>query len=157
MTEYKLKPITDTSWILMDNGTRLAMIISDGSGYKAIGQLERKQFSGLDDLSRFLKGTVSIEETEKESEPEVGHVEGYPIKHSTAHDIEVKGYPSYAKNSGSASRFAAGYYGVLFNHGWVTSYCPRTSTLDDNTWIGPFRSKLEMLNAISAKKREMKP
>jgi len=156
MTEYKLRPITETSWILLDNGTRLAMIIADGTGYKAIGNLSHKRFDGLDHMGQLLGGSVSFEEIKEESEPEVGHVEGYPIKHGSAHDIEAGAYPSYAKNSGSSNRFAAGYYGILFAHGWVTSYCPKTTTLDENQWIGPFRSKLEMLNAISAKKREIR-
>jgi len=154
--EYKLRPVTDTSWILHQNGTRLAMIIANSTGYTAIGSLPNKHYSSLDDLSKKLGGTISIEEVEKEAEPEIGQVEGYPIKHSTACDITNDVYPSYAKTNGSSNRFAAGYYGILFSHGWVGSYCPKISTLEDNTWIGPFRTKLEMLSAISAKKKEPK-
>ena len=150
--EFKLKPITETSWILHNAGTRLAMIIADGKKLKAIGQLDKKEFDDLKELGKFLGGKVIIEEVEQELEPEASSVEGYPIKHAAAFDIVVEKYPSYAKVSKSTSRFAAGYYGVLFAHGWVFSYCPKVSTLEENNWIGPYRTKLEMQNAITQQK-----
>jgi len=152
MTSARLKPVTDNSWILHDNGTRLAMIIKTADGYSAIGQLDRKQFNDLDDLEQFLGGKLAVDEPEEEKEAEAGDVEGYPIKHSTSHDIKTDAYPSYSKVQGSSIRFAAGYYGVLFAHGWVYSYCPKTTTLEENQWIGPFRTRLEMQNAITQKK-----
>jgi hypothetical protein len=154
--EFKLKPVTDTSWILHQNGTRLAMIIANNKGYSAIGNLPTKHFNNLTELCHVLGGKVIFEEPEIQVEKEVGNVYGYPIKHNTAHDLAIDRYPSYAKTKGSNNRFAAGYYSVLFSHGWVQSYCPKISTLDDNIWIGPFYTKLEMLSAISAKKKEIK-
>jgi hypothetical protein len=65
-------------------------------------------------------------------------------------------FPSYAKTENSTNRFAAGYYGILFANGWVASYCPKVSTIKDNEWIGPFHTRLEMLSAISFKKKEPK-
>ena len=156
INEFKLKPITDTSWILHQNGTRLAMIIIDDTGYKAIGSISDKHFSSLEDMSAKLGGKVIVEEIEKTAELEVGNVLGYPIKHTAACDIIDEEFPSYSKISGSPHRFAAGYYGILFSYGWVTSYCPKITTLNDYKWIGPFRTKLEMLSAISAKKKEPK-
>jgi hypothetical protein len=156
MMEFKLKPITDTSWILHQNGVRLAMIIGNNQGYNVIGNLETKTFKNLDEMCHILGGKVIFEEPEIQAEKEVGNVHGYPIKHNTAYDLALNAYPSYAKTKGSTNRFAAGYYGIQFSHGWVQSYCPKTSTLDDNDWIGPYYTKFEMLNAISAKKKEIK-
>lgn len=150
--DFKLKPITETSWILHSAGIRLAMMVADGKGFKAIGQLDKKEFSDIDDLAKHLGGPVSFEEVEQENEPEASDVNGYPIKHGSAFDIKEESYPSYAKVEGSSNRFAAGYYGILFAHGWVTSYCPKVTTLDENQWIGPFRTKLEMRNAITQQK-----
>ena len=162
--EYKLKPITETSWILHHNGVRIAMVISSQSGYNMIGgaDIAHKHFTDIDDMMNKLGCKITFEENEKITEPEVGDVYGYPIKHGSAHDTRLESsannadYPSYSKTKGSDNRFAAGYYGVLFNHGWVASYCPKVSTIEDNIWIGPFRTRLEMLSAISSKKKEPK-
>mgnify|MGYP006958837536 CR=1 FL=1 len=152
MIEYRLKPITATSYILHTGGNRIAMIVADGNGFKVIGTLDRKSFSGIEDLVEFFGGNLVIEQPEENDEPEASDINGYPIKHQTAHDVIEGDYPSYSKTEGSKLRFAAGYYGVLFTHGWVYSYCPKTTTLDENKWIGPFRTKLEMQNAITQQK-----
>ena len=152
MIDFKLKPVTETSWILHSGGIRLAMLVTSGTGFKAIGQLDKKEFASMDDLADHLGGKVTFEEPETENEPEVSDISGYPIKHGAAFDITEDRYPSYAKVESSSNRFAAGYYGVLFTHGWVTSYCPKITTLEENHWIGPFRTKLEMRNAITQQK-----
>jgi hypothetical protein len=156
MIEYKLRPVTETSWILLSNGNRLAMIISDGNGYKAIGNLPHKKFDNLEHMAEILGGKIEFEEIIEEVEPETSFVEGYPIKHANSYDILNNGYPSYTRISGGQIRFAAGYYSILFANGWSPVYCPKTVTLEENQWIGPFRTKLEMRSAISAKKREIK-
>lgn len=152
MIDYKLKPITETSYILHTGGNRIAMIVSDGKGFKVIGTLDKKSFDSIEDMVDFFGGNLTIEQPEEDREPEAGDVDGYPIKHATAHDITNGAYPSYSKVEGSSNRFAAGYYGVMFAHGWVYSYCPKTTTLEENKWIGPFRTKLEMQNAITQQK-----
>lgn len=152
MIDFKLKPVTETSWILHSGGIRLAMMVANGVGFKAIGQLDKKEFDSLEDLADHLGGSVSFEEVEQDNEPEAGDINGYPIKHGSSFDIKEERYPSYSKAEGSSMRFAAGYYGVLFAHGWVNSYCPKTTTLEENQWIGPFRTRLEMRNAITQQK-----
>jgi len=71
-------------------------------------------------------------------------------------DVEEGDIVTYAKTTKGKARFAAGYYALDFDHGWTGSYCPRTSTLEENTYIGPFRTKLEMQNAMAQKKRVSK-
>ena len=161
--EYKLKPITDTSWILQHNGIRQAMVISTDTGLNLIGgDFEHKHFTNINDMITKLKCKIIFEENEKPIDPEIGDVYGYPIKHNSAYNTTMQHtnnspeFPTYTKTENSDNKFAAGYYGVLFNHGWVASYCPKISTLEENIWIGPFRTRLEMLSAISSKKKEPK-
>ncbi len=151
---YELKEITQTSWILQNNGVRLAVITSDGNGLNAIGRLDRKSFNDIDDLSKFLGSKVEITKpVEDDDQGDVlGDIDGYPVKHINIETIEDPQLPLYRKGR---VQHSAGYYGVKFKNGWVSSYCPRHSTITDNTYIGPFRTRLEMLNAISQKKREV--
>jgi len=152
--EYKLKSITDASWILYHNGNKKAMIVTTDSGIMAIGDLPYKNFIDFDDFAKKLGAVISFDETEKAVEPEVSKIDGYPVKHPNTFDVKQEQYSSYTKKLGSSIRFAAGYFGILFNYGWVTSYCPKVVTLNENKWIGPFRTRLELLSAISAKKKE---
>jgi hypothetical protein len=152
MIEYKLKPVTETSWILHDHGTRLAIIVASDSKFKSLGRIEPKEFDSFEELGKLLNAVITVEDVSVDDEPTVGDIDGYPVKHSTVHDVVTDRYPSYAKTQGSKTRFAAGYYGVNFSHGWVYSYCPKVNTLEENAWIGPFRTKLEMQNAITQQK-----
>lgn len=153
MIEFKLKPITENSWILHSVNGRIGVVFKENNEYTVIGQIEKKKFKDFNELSLFLKGTVTIEEVEEDNTSiEAGNVDGYPIKHSKSYDIKNAEYPSYSKVEGSTNRFAAGYYGINFTTGWVYSFCPKVVTLEENNWIGPFRTKLEMQNAIIQKK-----
>lgn len=152
--EYKLKPVTDTSWILYHNGVKKAMIVSTSTGLTAIGDITYKNFVDFNDLAKKIGGAITFDETEKAAEPEASVIDGYPVKHPQTFDIKQNEYHSYTKKQGSTIRFAAGHFGILFNYGWVTSYCPKVITLEENQWIGPFRTRLELLSAISAKKKE---
>jgi hypothetical protein len=71
---------------------------------------------------------------------------GYPVKCDAFNpilDIKRK-LPVFTKTEKSKTLHAAGYYIVLFDTGWVQSFCPKVSTLDSNEYKGPFKDKLEM-------------
>lgn len=157
MSIWNLKPVTETSWILECDDIRHSMVLITPDGLKILGPLERKTFTDTSDLQNYLGSKVTIEARDDDSESgdEIAQVDGYPIKHGSAFDIEKDLIITYAKAIGSKVRFAAGYYAIDFEHGWTASYCPRTNTLATHGYIGPFRTKLEMQNAISAKKREV--
>lgn len=157
MSAWKLKPVSDTAWILEKDGNRHSMVSATDQGLRVIGPLKRKLYADLADLSSELGSDVAMEPRDADGDAgeEIGQVDGYPIKHSQVFDVVTEEIVTYSKTSGGRARFAAGYYAIRFDHGWTASYCPRLSTLTDNAYIGPFRSKLEMQNAISAKKREI--
>lgn len=149
-----LRELTDTCWILERDGTKIGLVSATPDGLKYIGVGERQTFATADALGIFLGGQVTIEgRDEDESGDEIGNIDGYPIKHKSAFDIATGDLVTYAKTAKGKARFAAGYFGLEFDHGWTASYCPRSQTLEQYTYIGPFRSRLEMLNAIAAKKR----
>lgn len=157
MSAWTLRAVTESAWLLERDGVRHSMVVFNGESYKVIGPLEKKVFASLDDLDSMLGGGIKMENRDADGDAgdEIGQVDGYPIKHASAFDIELGEIVTYAKAHKSKVRFAAGYYAIDFDHGWTASYCPRLDTLHNHGYIGPFRSKLEMQNAISAKKREI--
>lgn len=156
MSNWTLKAVTEASWILERDGIKHSMVFVTENGLRIMGPMEQKLFSSTDELAQVLGGklTIDAKDDDGSSGDEIGQVDGYPIKHGNVFDIEQGTIVTYAKASGSKVRFAAGYFAFDFDHGWTASYCPRTTTLETHPFIGPFRSKLEMQNAISAKKRE---
>jgi hypothetical protein len=158
MSTYKLKELTETSYILDKDGSYTGLVTITTEGFKVIGPFDRKVFSDAAELTSYLGGDLSIEprESEDDKEDEIGQINGYPIKHKAVFDVEEGDIVTYSKTSKGKARFAAGYYALDFEHGWTGSYCPRTQTLDENQFIGPFRTKLEMQNAMAQKKRVSK-
>jgi hypothetical protein len=151
---YELKELTSTSWILQNSGVRVAVITKVDGVLNSIGKLDRKTFADLDDLSNFLGDNVEMVNTAEDDQGDVlGDIKGYPVKHRSVVPTEDhRVLPVYKRGKVSHS---AGYYGIRFKNGWVTSFCPKLLTLEENEYIGPFRTRLEMLNAISQKKREI--
>jgi hypothetical protein len=158
MSSFKLKEITESSYILEKDGSNVGLVTITVDGFKVIGPFDRKQFGDADELTQYLGGTLSIEsrESDDDKDDEIGQINGYPIKHKSVFDVEEGDIVTYAKTAKGKARFAAGYYALDFEHGWTGSYCPRTQTLEENAFIGPFSTKLEMQNAMAQKKRVSK-
>jgi len=145
---YSIKQISDTSYILSHLGERKAILTKTDSGISAIGNLQTKKFSDWQDLEKHL-GSIPVYETEaEESVVEVTQISGYPVKHSPVYDVSDNPV-SYSKVAGSKTRFAAGYYCIRFEAGWVPAFCPKLSTLTGVDTLGPFTTKLEMTNALT--------
>ena len=158
MSIYKMKEVTETSYILEKDGSNTGLVTITIEGIKVIGPYDRKLFADADELTAYLGGDLTIEarESEDDKEDEIGQINGYPIKHKAVFDVEEGTIVTYSKTAKGKARFAAGYYALDFEHGWTGSYCPRTQTLEENEFIGPFRTKLEMQNAMAQKKRVSK-
>lgn len=154
MERYLLKPMTESSWILHKDGVRLALVTERNGQLAAMGKLGKSQFKDVDDLAQYLNARIEVEQPAAEIDEEIlGDIQGYPIKHQAVIPIEhASDLPLYRRGK---TEHAAGFYGVKFKNGWVHSFCPKSSTLTENDYIGPFRTKLEMQNAISQKKREI--
>lgn len=155
MSSYSLKPITETSWILQQDGNRLALITKNSDKLRALGKLDQTVFDNFEALEKFLGGKLEVEKHEDEEVAELGKISNFPAKHAGAQAVEGQELPVYRRSATSNTFYAAGYYGVRFPNGWVQSYCPKLTTLKENEFIGPFTTKLEMQNAISQKKKEI--
>lgn len=158
MIQWQLKDVTESSWILSKDGTMTALVIATVDGLKVVGNLDKKLFNTVDELTLHLGGSLTLEarDSDDPDDEEIGEVNGYPIKHRVAFDIVEDDIVTYTKVSKGKARYAAGYYAIEFDNGWTPSYCPRLQTLTSNTYIGPYRTKLEMQNAMSQKKRVSK-
>jgi hypothetical protein len=146
--------ITDKFWIVEQNGERLAtlrkieddhFVLSNPSGVQVYNSKESitKQFG-----KEFFN--VEIVKTENH-EPVSAEVYGYPtcvLPCNPLYDIQKK-LPIFTKSQASKSLYCAGYYTIKFDKGWVKSFCPKLITLQRYQYQGPFKTELEMRQALS--------
>ena len=70
MSTYKLKEVTEASYILEKDGSNTGLVTITVEGFKVIGPFDRKLFVDADELTRYLGGDLSIEARESEDDKE---------------------------------------------------------------------------------------
>jgi hypothetical protein len=60
-----------------------------------------------------------------------------------------KKLPLFTKSKSSKSLYCAGYYTIKFEKGWVKSFCPKLITIERYEYRGPFKTELEMRQALN--------
>ena len=134
-------------WILEnDQGIKQGTMSVQYEQVKVVLNNKEQTFDSVDkacwDFSINLENDNAIQVETKQPDS----VQGYPTKcpaFNPIWDIKRK-IPVFTKREKSHSLHAAGYYIINFDTGWVQSFCPKVSTLDQNEFKGPFKDKLEM-------------
>lgn len=154
MTKLVMRPVTESSWIMMENGERIGLASQQDQGIRVLGRKFAGSYASLEELEDRVGSKLIVEKVpEPEPEKESGLIDGYPIKHTEWHNISTDPVPSYTRTAKSTNRYSAGYYALKFGHGWTAALCPKLATLAEYEYIGPFRTKLEMQHQISAKNK----
>ena len=141
--------IKDKFWILEENAKRVGMMNFKDNNYTI--NLKRKDLiaKSEDDLK-----TMGIEFVIRDL-THGGHLEvmGYPTDQEEVFNVkEIDGFPTFTKKALSKSTHVAGWYGLRFKNGWCTSLCPRLSTVKTNTFVGPFKTKMDLKVVLGQKK-----
>lgn len=145
-----MKAITVLSnfWIVEDRGNKIGTIKCVNDQYEFYDN-RNNSTTVLDSLNGFDIISTSKKQTVNDT------VYGYSCNTEQAHNIDLQDtVPIYTKTATSKQYFAAGYYGILFPMGWRPSFCPRLKTLNDYTYIGPFKNESDMNLAIKRKGQE---
>ena len=141
--------IKDKFWILEENAKRVGMMNFKDNNYTI--NLKREDFvaQNKDDLKNIGIEFVIRDLTHG------GHLEvmGYPTDQEEVFNVkELDGFPTFTKKAASKSTHVAGWYGLKFKNGWCTSLCPRLSTVKTNTFVGPFKTKMDLKVVLGQKK-----
>lgn len=154
---FILKPITETSWILTENGDRVGLVsLLENKNYLVLRKTA-EEVRSIEDLSKLLGSEVKIEEIDRnvtiEDVPE-SEVNGYPIKHTLIFNVEtVNGITKYTRTQKSNKFFAAGFYGIKYGNNWVISLSPKLETLVQDEYIGPCKTRIEAATLIGSIQR----
>jgi hypothetical protein len=155
------KPVNYSSWMLLEWGNRIG-ILSQSSQDKSWTCLDGSgttKANSLEELQEVKNWKIEFEQQDSSSsqdEPAVDKVGNMPVKHNNPQSIEMEPIISYTKTTKSQVRFAAGYWGLKFDHGWTAAFCPKLDTLISNEFVGPFTTKIEMTTVVRQKNNKAK-
>jgi hypothetical protein len=147
MMQYQAKPIVqDKFWIVEKNGEKVGTLRFDDEYILTVNSkdVRVKSKDELKNIS-FADQQVIVSQKKKEYE-----VHGFPCKYEPfngIYDLKRK-LPIYTKQEKSTSFFCAGYFIINFELGWRPAYCPKLITLTRNEYKGPYKTQLEMKEAL---------
>lgn len=140
--------VKNSFWIVESKGAKVGTLRHKADGYVFYDNNSRTE-TKLDNLDRFRFVTHKNKKTVNTS------TNGYPTNVDTVYNEQLQDNVSvYTKTATSTQYFAAGYWGILFPHGWRPSFCPRYKTLQDYTHLGPFTNEADMYLAIKRRGQE---
>ena len=144
--------LKDKFWIMEDEGVRVGTLSIDDDKFMYSSSEGTKYF----DSERALRKTFGDKFHIRQHEPEKEivfekEVYGYPTSTAPFNpllDVKRK-LPLFTKSEKSKSLYCAGYYIIQFDKGWVKSFCPKLITIERYESQGPFKTSLEMKQALS--------
>ena len=151
----KAVEMTSKSWVLYGKIDKLGLLRKiDDEGYGVIGGPFPGDYKSLTELEKKAGDEIKFQKPDKIKVVDIveQYLENFPVKHIEIFDVNNdSGYPTYTKKENSNDRYAAGYWGFEFKGTWQKSFCPRVKTINENPWIGPFKTKLEVEHEIRIK------
>lgn len=144
-------------WILEEEGTKIGTLSFDNEKYIFSNKTETCFFEDEKELTQKFGRTF----TWKDSETLVEKIESHEINgYSTGvkpyrcvYDIKKK-MSLFSKSEKSSSLYCAGYFILKFPKGWTKAFCPKLSTIEQYGYRGPYKTVLEMKQALSTANKE---
>lgn len=144
--------LKDKFWIMENDGERVGTLTINEDKYMFSSPEGTKYFDSEKALKKvFGKDFIINEVTEQLAGLKEKVVYGYPTSSEPFNplfDVQRK-LPLFTKSEKSKSLYCAGYYIIHFDKGWVKSFCPKLITVERYETQGPFKSDLEMRQALS--------
>ena len=138
-------------WIVESEGERVGTLsVSEDKQYMLSDTSGTRFFSNLKQLKNNFDSEISWT-TVKEEVVIDKEVHGFPASctpYNPMFDVKQK-LALFTKSPKSKSLYCAGYYIIQFDKGWVKSFCPKLITVERYETKGPFKSEIEMRQALS--------
>lgn len=157
----KLKPITETSWLVLGDtdDTRIGLLTEVRNEYVLMAQGEKKKFLNRKEVNGYFREDVfdNVVETATEEPAQKDYfINGYPVDFDSPNEVIIKGnkLPLFSKKATSDVYYSAGYYCLNFPKNWMPAYCPKLSTLETYEYAGPFKSEMEMKSSLIKLRKE---
>ncbi len=149
MTVTAKEIIKDKFWIVENNGEKIATLSLNDNKYMFSDSKGTKFYNDEQNLTKEIGTPISWSKLSITEIPKF-EIYNYPTScapHNILYDVK-KSLPLFTKSIKSKSLYCAGYYIIHFDKGWVKSFCPKLMTIERYQYQGPFKSKIEMKNAL---------
>lgn len=142
--------VKDKFWIVEDEGERIGTLSLSDDQYMLSNKEGTKFFKNAVHLQKTFNKKINWTDLEI-SESFAKEVNGFPTNckpFNSMYDVKRR-LPLYTKSEKSKSLYCAGYYIIRFEKGWVKSFCPKLITCERYDYQGPFKTDIEMRQALS--------
>ena len=149
--------ISDGSWILYNtNEEPCKLVIRRVDRYSFIDEDGETEAGTLEQLYYAVGGAFKFKDRPTKNTTKA--IGDFPVDTDDIYNIvEINGdvLPSFTKSEKSQVKFAAGYYGLKFSTSYVGVWCPKVSTLEKYTYLGPFTDRFIMQNEVRQANKEL--
>lgn len=149
---FKRKQVSNTSWIILEGNKPFGFLKATDDLLTFMVGTEKFVFSSHKELEQHFGKIIDIEPTTNET----AVIKGFPSRHKgTIQEVPNDKYPTY--NTGGNVVFVAGFFALKFSNSkiWQVVHSPKLATIELNTAIGPFKTRLEALNEVSMNNRKI--
>lgn len=144
--------LKDKFWIVESNGERFGTLsVNEEKQYMLTNDEGTRFFPSVKKLKQTLNTEISFTTAPEVEEVSDKIVHGYATSctpYNPMYDVQKK-LPLFTKSEKSKSLYCAGYFIIRFDKGWVKSFCPKMITVERYETQGPFKSDIEMRQALS--------
>lgn len=144
--------LKDKFWIVEEEGVRIGTLTITEDKYMFSSPDGIRYFDSEKALKKVFGKNILINNVEEKKNEKVEKaVYGFVTNttpYNPVYDVRRK-LPLFTKSEKSKSLYCAGYYIIHFEKGWVKSFCPKLITVERYETQGPFKTELEMRQALS--------
>ena len=143
--------LKDKFWIIEQNGSKVGTLSVSEDQYLYSCNTGTHMYTDQRQLNNALGGKVNWSESISDAVETDNIAYEFPTSttpHNVIWDVKQK-LPLFTKSSNSKSLYAAGYYIIKFEKGWVKSFCPKLITIQRYKFKGPFKNDLHMRLELS--------
>jgi len=144
--------LKDKFWIVESNGERFGTLsVNEEKQYMLTNDEGTRFFPSVKKLKQTLNTEISFTTVSEVEEVSDKIVHGYATSctpYNPMYDVQKK-LPLFTKSEKSKSLYCAGYFIIKFDKGWVKSFCPKMITVERYETQGPFKTDIEMRQALS--------
>jgi len=152
------RPLTESSFILAtDAGERFGLLVKKENEIELITSETKNIFSDVAALEELFGDSIHFLKPLEHKEAENLDVSGYPVKHEEIFEIdESSEFTTYKSSPNSRVRWVPGWWAIRFTREYICFLCPKLSTLSDNEFMGPFKTRFDASHAAKIKNQQLR-
>ncbi len=157
----KLKPITETSWLVIGDSddTKIGLLTEIRDNYILMVKGEKRSFLNRKEVNTYFAEDVFDNVIEPELANNVKKdyfINGFPVDFDGPNEVILKGntLPLFSKKTTSEVYYVAGYFCLYFPKNIMPAFCPKLSTLETYQFSGPYKTEIEMKAELTRVRRE---